>query len=392
MFSDDAALAFAGNMISGAMNYSSAVSDKKAAKTMMYEQMDYNSAEAQKARDWQMKMFNASNEYNSPSNQRKLMEQAGFNPYQLGAQFGSTSAAASAPSTSSASAGSLPNYQRPDFGFFAQAAMDAAQIDLMRAEANKTQAEANNIDLDAETNRAYLRSMTGLNDAEIGRIQQLTREVELNANWLEVTFDMRVDDLSKAIDLKGAQKDLFDKQISIALYQLEQIMPLERDQLYKYVNEVMPKEIKLLEEKIMTEGATREAACAQAACSYANAMLYKSMKSGQDTKNKYDKAILLSDDYQHAVIEQAQNDAEYAGARAFNEGEGYPYYYIETSGVNISAGAERYGKVSFGTNDSKAKGPKKTYHNSINSNYRNSYRYQKNYQENAVPKRKSRRR
>lgn len=42
---------------------------------------EFNAQEAQKARDFQLQMWNRQNEYNSPSNQRRLLAEAGYNPY-----------------------------------------------------------------------------------------------------------------------------------------------------------------------------------------------------------------------------------------------------------------------------------------------------------------------
>lgn len=42
---------------------------------------EFNAREAQKARDFQLEMWNRQNEYNSPANQRRLRAEAGYNPY-----------------------------------------------------------------------------------------------------------------------------------------------------------------------------------------------------------------------------------------------------------------------------------------------------------------------
>lgn len=65
---------------------------------------EFNAREAQKARDFQLYMWNAQNEYNSPANQRKLRAEAGYNPY-LGYDS-NTGIAGSTGSTSQASAAS----------------------------------------------------------------------------------------------------------------------------------------------------------------------------------------------------------------------------------------------------------------------------------------------
>ena len=75
---------------------------------------DFNAREAQKARDFQLDMWNKENEYNSASSQRKRLEEAGYNPYMSDAQAGS---AAGMSGTSAASAaGAAPQVPyTPDF-------------------------------------------------------------------------------------------------------------------------------------------------------------------------------------------------------------------------------------------------------------------------------------
>lgn len=49
---------------------------------------DFNAREAQKARDFQLDMWNKENEYNKASSYRKRLEEAGYNPYMSDAQAG----------------------------------------------------------------------------------------------------------------------------------------------------------------------------------------------------------------------------------------------------------------------------------------------------------------
>ena len=75
---------------------------------------DFNAREAQKARDFQLDMWNRENEYNSASSQRKRLEEAGYNPYMSDAQAG-TAAGMSGTSAASA-AGAAPQISyTPDF-------------------------------------------------------------------------------------------------------------------------------------------------------------------------------------------------------------------------------------------------------------------------------------
>lgn len=75
---------------------------------------DFNAREAQKARDFQLDMWNRENEYNKASSQRKRLEEAGYNPYMNDAQAG-TAAGMSGTSAASA-AGVTPQVPyTPDF-------------------------------------------------------------------------------------------------------------------------------------------------------------------------------------------------------------------------------------------------------------------------------------
>lgn len=75
---------------------------------------DFNAREAQKARDFQLDMWDKENEYNSASSQRKRLEEAGYNPYMSDAQAGTASGMSGTSSASAAGAVSQVPYT-PDF-------------------------------------------------------------------------------------------------------------------------------------------------------------------------------------------------------------------------------------------------------------------------------------
>lgn len=75
---------------------------------------DFNAREAQKARDFQLHMWNRENEYNKASSQRKRLEEAGYNPYMSDAQAGT--AAGMSGTSAAAAAGASPQIPyTPDF-------------------------------------------------------------------------------------------------------------------------------------------------------------------------------------------------------------------------------------------------------------------------------------
>lgn len=75
---------------------------------------DFNAREAQKARDFQLDMWNKENEYNSASSQRKRLEEAGYNPYMSDAQAG-TATGMSGTSAATAAGASPQVPYTPDF-------------------------------------------------------------------------------------------------------------------------------------------------------------------------------------------------------------------------------------------------------------------------------------
>lgn len=103
-----------GSVISGAIGAKSTSDTNKTNLKINQMNNDFNAREAQKARDFQLDMWNRENEYNKASSQRKRLEEAGYNPYMSDAQAG-TAAGTSGTSAASA-AGAAPQVPyTPDF-------------------------------------------------------------------------------------------------------------------------------------------------------------------------------------------------------------------------------------------------------------------------------------
>lgn len=105
---------------------------------------EFNAREAEKARQYQTEMWNKTNEWNSPKNVRKRLEDAGYNPY-LGLDSSNVGTAQSAGSSSPASA-SPPIQNNPvQFDGFQNAISTAIQMSnstkLSNAEANNLQGQ-----------------------------------------------------------------------------------------------------------------------------------------------------------------------------------------------------------------------------------------------------------
>lgn len=116
---------------------------------------EFNAAEAEKARQFQLDMWNRTNEYNSASAQRSRLEDAGLNPY-LMMNGGSAGTAQSAGSSSPASAAPPLSMQRQDFSGISNSLSSALQI------ANQTK--------ETNANVQALQSQKSLYDAQANSI------------------------------------------------------------------------------------------------------------------------------------------------------------------------------------------------------------------------------
>lgn len=135
-----------------------AVSTNKTNKTnMAINQMnnEFNAAEAEKARQFQLDMWNRTNAYNSASSQRQRLSEAGLNPY-LMMNGGSAGVAQSSGSTSPASASPPLAMQRQDFSGLSNTLSSALQI------ANQTK--------ETNANVQTLQSQKSLYDAQANSI------------------------------------------------------------------------------------------------------------------------------------------------------------------------------------------------------------------------------
>lgn len=99
-------------------------------KNMQINKMnnEFNAREAEKARQYQTEMWNKTNEWNSPKNIRKRLQEAGYNPY-LGMDSSNVGTAQSAGSSSPASAASPIQNNPMQFDGIQNALSTAIQMD-----------------------------------------------------------------------------------------------------------------------------------------------------------------------------------------------------------------------------------------------------------------------
>lgn len=103
-----------GSVISGAIGAKTTSDTNKTNLKINQMNNDFNAREAQKARDFQLDMWNRENEYNKASSQRERLEDAGYNPYMSDAQAGTaTGMSGTSAATAAGAAPQIP--YTPDF-------------------------------------------------------------------------------------------------------------------------------------------------------------------------------------------------------------------------------------------------------------------------------------
>lgn len=155
---------------------------------------EFNAKEAEKARAFQLDMWNKENAYNTPAAQRARLEEGGYNAYMNPADAGSASGMSS---TSAASASSPAVMQATDFSSLGEVGVRLAQElkmfsekkgidirnfslkDYLQSQINKMKGDTNWRNLSPEAIRYNM--MSGLEAAKIG--MESLREQWVNQKW-----------------------------------------------------------------------------------------------------------------------------------------------------------------------------------------------------------------
>lgn len=147
-------------------------------ESMLQKQLDFQSSEAQKQRDWQLDMWNKNNQYNTLAAQMRRVSDAGVNPYALVNGSSYSSQASQMPSGAMPSGtGSIPQ--------------PAPNTDLQSFEGFNLISSA----------------MKNIADA---------KRQGVDTDFLEKSFNTRLDSLIKDNNLKDAQKEI----LSLTAYYL----------------------------------------------------------------------------------------------------------------------------------------------------------------------------
>lgn len=285
----------------------------------------HNEAELQFQR--QQQLINQQNEYNSFSNQRKLMEEAGYNPNQFVGNNAGTAVSQGGSAQGAATPGVMP-MQSPQFNF----AKDIAELKSVESQTRLNNAQALKLTAEAKEIAPNAISSRNLNSA-LGRNYDYSSESISRSNRLfDSTFDSQV---SKFLSdsLNSRWQVLLTKA---NLWNTFQSMDIDRQTFQYMIEKRWPAEIDEIQSRINVNKASATLSLSSASAALAQASLFRAQESGQKIKNNYDKAVLNSPEYRQAQIDLAVAIAKYNSAHASNEEKGLPYLTTTSNSYNYS--------------------------------------------------------
>ena len=286
-----------------------AISTNKTNKNnMAINQMnnEFNAAEAERARQFQLDMWNRENEYNSASSQRQRLSQAGLNPY-LMMNGGNAGVASSVGSTSPATAAPPLSMQRQDFSGISNALSSALQIANQTKETN---ARVQNLQgqkslFDAQANQ----TLTNIDWYKLGpEYKKWSRETGLMRAGLQFQTDkQQLRNMEWSNNLVKAQRvgQLLDNQ--------------SKRVVNKYLDEGQQLQLNLLASTYYDQMASGHLKYQQAVTELSKRLMYDAQTSGyrinneiaRSTSEKYIQALNVENQSSIDINSPFYNDGEY---------------------------------------------------------------------------------
>lgn len=263
---------------------------------------EFNAREAQKARDFQLEMWNKQNEYNSPANQRRLRAEAGYNPY-LGYDS-NTGVAGSTGSTSQASAAS-PLAINPEV--YSELGSQLGRAGQMLYQERESNARTKALQGEADVTRA--QSMQVLSNIDWGKLSPEYKK------WMRETGLQRIQ-----LDYDTNKQNLQNLRWTNLIQKAERtnllLSAATKRTLNKYLDQSEQTRINVMAAQyydMMAAGHLKYQQCKE---SIAKQILYSKQGSWYNSmtdKNRLDyrNALALADDYIAAMSTQYESQTSY---------------------------------------------------------------------------------
>lgn len=195
-----------GNLWSNNQQKQLAEQNMKQQWQMMLANQNFNRQEAMAARNWQEKMVASYRQYNDPSEQMRRFEEAGLNPALM---YGSIQDTNTSPSGNpqASSNGSYSPVGMP-LNNFGDTAMQMAQIDVLKSQAQKNRADAG-LSVAHEDTENQMRDGLVKTQNSIWQLNEVTRQGHETNNAILAkqldNFDLTIDSLKTAIKEANAR-------------------------------------------------------------------------------------------------------------------------------------------------------------------------------------------
>ncbi len=343
----DALASAAGGIISSIGGLATRNSDRKFQQRLVNQQNEFNAQEAEKSYQRQVEMFNMTNEYNSPANQRKLYEEGGFNPNLAMSGAAGTVASSGSSAAPQASSGSAPQTQSQNplavFGDIAGIMSSLSQSKVNDAETAKIMEEAKMIK-EQTAGQKLLNDNQEVYNGIFKDLGRISYEIDMNkADAERAYFDQmrhtsRMEERLKEFDLSNI------KPMQVADYGAK----IQVEQSQDFLNRMLAAKTKQEKELLVKEFAlkcaigysTIAAEYARAKSESSQAGYYESLAKNTDLMSGlYKPGGLMSRFYNKQIdLSESQRNLNYwTGLSAEAKGSFDNYSYSTLGGYYIDA-------------------------------------------------------
>lgn len=251
--------AIGGAAISAIGNFFTGRRNQRSQRELWEKEAAFSREERMQQQDWIERMNRETNAYNSPSNQMKLLKEAGLNPDLAYSSLSSSAANAPAPAQQAPTpvAGNyLPvNPFAPVGEALSGLSMQKAQIDALNAGTNKTNKEAKQLDITNEALPDQLRvelanarkagkisdkQLVKMNE-EIAQMQANTKSILENIKLIQVDVASKQDEL----DYRPIQRAMESEEFQSRMRAFQMKYDLDKQQ-FEHLQKMLPR---LLAEK-----------------------------------------------------------------------------------------------------------------------------------------------
>lgn len=251
--------AIGGAAISAIGNFFSGRRNQRTQRELWEKEAAFSREERLQQQDWIERMNRETNAYNSPSNQMKLLKEAGLNPDLAYSSLSSAAANAPAPAQQAqtpAAGNYLPvNPFAPVGEALSGLSMQKAQVDALKAGTNKTNKEAKQLDITNEALPDQLRvelsnarkagkisdkQLEKMNE-EISQMQATTSSILENIKLIQVDVASKQDEL----DYRPIQRAMESEEFQSRMRAFQMKYDLDKQQ-FEHLQKMLPR---LLAEK-----------------------------------------------------------------------------------------------------------------------------------------------